>query len=83
MGMQGIAEPPPNMDHLGIYDNMPYQDDPEIDEREIIEHTIEAARVRGICFWRPPGVDHNIPIVTANVKQCNRFEEKQKDNETD
>lgn len=47
------------------------------DEPEIIEHTVELERVKTICYWRPEGIEHSPPIGVANIKQCNRFDERQ------
>ena len=63
-------------------DENPFEIDegPEFQEQsepdEIIEHDIEQARVKAICFWRPQNSASDHPIVVATVKQCNRFQKQ-------
>lgn len=65
---------PPGADQFGIFEEAPFREQSD-EEPELLEHTVEHERVKTICFWRPAGVQ-SPPILTANVQQCNRFEQQ-------
>lgn len=45
-------------------------------DRGPIEHTIEHARIKTVCSWRPENIPEFPAIIVCNVTQCNRFKKE-------